>query len=355
MEGKELKDLSDKEEEEVRKILSEGEIVEKSSVEDDAIIAEKIRKGEIMSVTLIEKFKLLTESKLRKTQKQVVFDFGRNISIERMADDKIKITIGKEEIIVTDNQAKRMISNGFANQEYVSVKGVCKKEVWEMESQKDSVKGIIAAGVAVAIVAIPIIIKGCDTLSKNISDPAPIKTISETIDYIDPVPPTYPTAPDSTLEPTDIFRLFENIKWVPGTTQQYEWSSIEDSDILGVDNILNADTINKEMQENAKLLLDINEFEKKYNGINVNSDNYDEFIKEAQNLMERVDLMLKNSYHAIEFAEVLNQKVIEANIPHSGDLETEKKKKKIILEGIHAIRVDLNDLIKQLKKKKKTI
>ena len=53
MEGKELKDLSDKEEEKVRKILSEGEIVEKSSVEDDAIIAEKIRKGEIMSITLI--------------------------------------------------------------------------------------------------------------------------------------------------------------------------------------------------------------------------------------------------------------------------------------------------------------
>ena len=71
MEGKELKDLSDKEREKVREILSKGELVEESTMEDDAIIADKIRKGEIMSVTLIEKFKLLTERKLRKTEREV--------------------------------------------------------------------------------------------------------------------------------------------------------------------------------------------------------------------------------------------------------------------------------------------
>ena len=81
MEGKELKDLSDKEREKVREILSKGELVEESTMEDDAIIADKIRKGEIMSVTLIEKFKLLTERKLRKTEREVVFEFGRNISV----------------------------------------------------------------------------------------------------------------------------------------------------------------------------------------------------------------------------------------------------------------------------------
>ena len=91
MEGKELKDLSDKEREKVREILSKGELVEESTMEDDAIIADKIRKGEIMSVTLIEKFKLLTERKLRKTEREVVFEFGRNISVERISDDKIEI------------------------------------------------------------------------------------------------------------------------------------------------------------------------------------------------------------------------------------------------------------------------
>ena len=43
MEGKELKDLSDKEREKVREILSKGELVEESTMEDDAIIADKIR------------------------------------------------------------------------------------------------------------------------------------------------------------------------------------------------------------------------------------------------------------------------------------------------------------------------
>ena len=361
MEGKELKDLSDKEREKVREILSKGELVEESTMEDDAIIADKIRKGEIMSVTLIEKFKLLTERKLRKTEREVVFEFGRNISVERISDDKIEITIGKEKIIVTDKQAKKIISNGFADKKYVSVTGVCKKEVWEKQEQKGSIKGLIAAGVAIAIIAIPIIIKGCDTVSKNIPDPVPEHTIAETTTNTEPLPINYPTVPDPTIEPSEkvepsnIFRFFENIKWIPGTTQQYEWSSIEDSDVLGIDNPKNADNINKEMQENTKLLSDINEFEKKYSGITVNSSNYDDFIKEAQGLIERVNIMLNNSYEAIELAEVLNQKVIEADVPHLGDLETESETRKIILEGIKAIQDDSNDLTNELNRGGKTI
>ena len=339
MEGKELKDLSDKEREKVREILSKGELVEESTMEDDAIIADKIRKGEIMSVTLIEKFKLLTERKLRKTEREVVFEFGRNISVERISDDKIEITIGKEKIIVTDKQAKRIISNGFADKKYVSVTGVCKKEVWETKEQKDSI----------------------NTVSKNIPDPVPEHTIAETTTNTEPLPINYPTVPDPTIEPSEkvepsnIFRFFENIKWIPGTTQQYEWSSIEDSDVLGIDNPKNADNINKEMQENTKLLSDINEFEKKYSGITVNSSNYDDFIKEAQGLIERVNIMLNNSYEAIELAEVLNQKVIEADVPHLGDLETESETRKIILEGIKAIQDDSNDLTNELNRGGKTI
>ena len=355
MEGKEFSELSDKDKEKVLSILNEGEITEKSEIEDDAIVAQKIKNGEIMSVKLIEKFKLLTERKLKKTEKEVVLDFGKTIEIERISDDKIKIRIGKEEVIVTDKEAARLIINGFADKKFVSVTGVCKKETWEKKEKKDSIKGLVVAGIAVIAIGIPIIVNSCNKQISGVNpEPVPTETISETVDYTEPVPTTIPVSVDPTIEPSEkvspevIFKFFDNIKWVPGTTQQYEWSSIEDSDVLGIDNPKSADNINKEMQENVKLLNDIESFRSKYEGRTIGDDEYDIFIAEASDLMSRAGVMLDNSYEAISLAEVLNQKVIDAQVPHLGDLETESETRKIILSGIEALKEDLNDLTKAI-------
>ena len=65
--------------------------------------------------------------------------------------------------------------------------------------------------------------------------------------------------------------------------------------------------------------------------------------------------MLDSSYDSISLANALNKKVIEAGIPHQGDLETESKTRNHMLALIEDYKMRTNNFKNQFSQGGKTI
>lgn len=337
-EEKKTSELTTKEKEKMEDILENGEITNIEEHKDIDAIVERIVSGEVISVEFAERIKLLSDKKLKKIIRKLQLNFGKSISIKEISPNEVELKIGDQSIVLTGDQAEKVVNNGFANEEYVNVTEICKKETWEKREthKKIALKGLVAATVLVII--IPFMVKGCQKQEKiDVPQPEPEPIVVEVEDSTE-----YPIYEDlDTSEYSDLFALLKSLNWVPGTTQQYQWSSNEDTYLLGIDNPYTAEVINKQMQVNQKLIEDIESFAEKYENRKLSGTEKDKFLMEAMDLLDRVETMIQGSYESTEYAEDMNKQRIEKGIILSGDLETESKTRMNIFK---TLREDLNTL-----------